>query len=112
MTYKFYAVAKGRKTGIFTTWGKVISLVEGFHGAIFQGFNTEAEATAFLIECLAISPTTVPPSPSPVISYCCYEENEILKNENEKLRKENEELKNRLYQITGLAQHINDLSLV
>lgn len=45
---KFYAVAKGRKTGIFTTWAQAESLVRGFHGARYKSFKTREEAQAFL----------------------------------------------------------------
>lgn len=45
---KYYAVAKGRKTGIFTTWGECERQVKGFSGAVFKSFETEAEAKRFL----------------------------------------------------------------
>lgn len=46
---KYYAVAKGRKTGIYTTWGDCESQVKGFSGAIFKSFSTEAEAKRFML---------------------------------------------------------------
>ncbi|WDP89158.1 MAG: ribonuclease HI [Desulfobacter sp.] len=45
---KFYAVAKGRQTGIFTTWAEAERQVKGFAGARFKSFKTEKEALAFL----------------------------------------------------------------
>lgn len=46
----FYAVAKGRKTGIFKTWGECSEQVKGFGGAIYKKFKTESEANAFIVE--------------------------------------------------------------
>jgi hypothetical protein len=41
---KFYAIRRGFKTGIFTTpWEETKKLVDGFKGAVYQGFK-EAEA--------------------------------------------------------------------
>ena len=45
---KYYAVKKGRKTGIFTSWDECKEQVNGFAGSIFQSFPSEAEAEAFL----------------------------------------------------------------
>lgn len=45
---KYYAVAKGRKTGIFTTWDDCQDQVKGFSGAVFKSFCTEKEAKRFL----------------------------------------------------------------
>ncbi|KRK96899.1 ribonuclease H [Secundilactobacillus odoratitofui DSM 19909 = JCM 15043] len=45
---KYYAVKKGRKTGIFTSWPETQQQVTGFPGAVFKGFKTQAEAQQFL----------------------------------------------------------------
>ena len=45
---KYYAVAKGRKTGIFTSWDDCQDQVKGFSGAVFKSFSTEKEAKRFL----------------------------------------------------------------
>lgn len=45
---KFYAVARGRKTGIFTSWPDAECQVKGFAGARFKSFKTKQEALAFL----------------------------------------------------------------
>ncbi len=45
---KFYAVAKGRTTGIFTSWPQAERQVKGFAGAKYKSFKTEKEALAFL----------------------------------------------------------------
>lgn len=45
---KFYAVKKGYKTGIFTSWSECQEAVSGYTNPIFKGFLTEEEAKAFL----------------------------------------------------------------
>ncbi len=46
MAKKFYVVWKGRKPGIFTTWGECKAQVDGFAGAKYKSFPTQAEAQA------------------------------------------------------------------
>ena len=48
MAKKFYAVKRGRKTGIFTVWAECSAQVQGFQGAVYKGFMTEAEARDWL----------------------------------------------------------------
>ena len=36
---KFYVVWRGRKVGIFQTWGETEALVMGFSGARFKSFD-------------------------------------------------------------------------
>ena len=45
---KFYAVAVGRKNGIFTQWPDAEAQVKGFAGAKYKSFATEKEALAWL----------------------------------------------------------------
>lgn len=45
---KYYAVAKGRKTGIFSTWNECKKNVHGFPGAKFKSFTTKKEAENFI----------------------------------------------------------------
>ena len=45
---KFYAVKKGKKTGIFSTWDECKDQVTGFKGAVYKSFKTLSEAEAFL----------------------------------------------------------------
>ncbi len=48
---KYYAVAVGRSTGIFTQWfgeGGAEKLVRGYTGAVYKGFPTIEEARAFI----------------------------------------------------------------
>lgn len=48
MAKKFYAVKRGRKTGLYTTWAECAAQVKGFQGAVYKGFMTEEEARAWL----------------------------------------------------------------
>ena len=48
MAKKFYAVKRGRKTGLFTVWVECAAQVKGFQGAVYKGFMTEEEARAWL----------------------------------------------------------------
>ncbi|MFH7319633.1 ribonuclease HI [Desulfurivibrio sp. D14AmB] len=45
---KFYAVAVGRVPGIYSTWPQAQRQVDGFAGARFKGFASQAEAVAWL----------------------------------------------------------------
>jgi ribonuclease HI len=44
----FYAVGKGRTTGIFTTWTECQESVKGFSGAMFKKFDTKGDAEGFI----------------------------------------------------------------
>lgn len=43
-----YAVAVGRKAGVYKTWAECSAQVDGFSGAKYKKFNTEVEADAFV----------------------------------------------------------------
>ena len=45
---KYYAVARGRQTGIYDTWSECQAQTSGFSGAIFKSFGTREEAQAFI----------------------------------------------------------------
>ncbi len=45
---KYYAVAVGRCSGIYTDWATAEKQVKGFAAAKFKGFPTKAEAEAWL----------------------------------------------------------------
>lgn len=46
---KYYAVAKGRQTGVFQApWAQVKQLVEGYPGARYKGFTTKQAALSWL----------------------------------------------------------------
>lgn len=47
MASKFYAVRKGKKTGIFLTWEECKRQVDGFSGAEYKSFKTKAEAEEY-----------------------------------------------------------------
>ncbi len=48
MGKKYYAVKKGRKTGVFTSWVECQMNVEGFSGAIFKSFSDYNAALQFI----------------------------------------------------------------
>ena len=48
ITKKYYAVAKGRKVGIFNTWDEVKDLVDGFPNSKYESFETLEEAQKYL----------------------------------------------------------------
>ncbi|HAS6762882.1 TPA: ribonuclease HI [Vibrio parahaemolyticus] len=59
MAKKYYVVWKGRESGIFTTWTKCKSLVDGFAGARFKAFPTLEEAeSAFGKKTKSTTPKT------------------------------------------------------
>jgi len=47
---KFYAVKKGRRPGIYSSWPECQEQIKGFSGAIFKSFPTKAEAEKFIQE--------------------------------------------------------------
>lgn len=50
MAGKFYAVRKGRQTGIFMTWEECKKQVDGYAGAEFKSFKIRSEAEGYLNE--------------------------------------------------------------
>ncbi len=72
---KYYAVAAGRSTGIFTDWPSAERQVKGFAGARFKGFADEASARAWLDKPAgggrpqtARPRTEKSPSPAPLVA--------------------------------------------
>ena len=45
---KYYAVRKGKKTGIFTNWDETKAQVSGYPGAQYKSFKAKADAEAYL----------------------------------------------------------------
>ena len=45
---KFYAVRRGRKRGVYTSWARAQEQVAGWPGADFKKFRTRAEAEAYV----------------------------------------------------------------
>lgn len=48
MAKKYYAVKKGRKTGVFETWDECKAAVSGFSGAAYKSFTSKEEAMDFV----------------------------------------------------------------
>ena len=46
---KYYAVRRGRKIGVFTSWDKCKEQVNGYENASFKSFATREEAEAFIL---------------------------------------------------------------
>lgn len=46
----FYAVAAGKKPGIYKSWPECQKAVNGFSGAIFKGFEFKSDAKAYMVE--------------------------------------------------------------
>lgn len=93
MAKKFYAVKRGRKTGIFTVWAECSAQVQGFQGAVYKGFMTEAEARDWLDGALdssapraaksgaAAKKSSVPPVEEPVdADYIIHTDGSCLRN--------------------------------
>lgn len=63
---KYYAVLKGKTTGIFTTWADCERQVKGFSGAIYKSFKTREEAeSALQLPEQGFLPSRKPPKPQP-----------------------------------------------
>lgn len=62
MPKKFYAVRKGKKTGIFFTWEDCKKQVTGFSGAEYKSFLTKEEAENYL------NKNTFAPSDKPLLA--------------------------------------------
>ncbi len=59
---KFYAVARGRRPGIYTSWagpGGALEQIEGYSGALYRGFRTREEAERWLKD-VTTSPSVLP----------------------------------------------------
>ena len=60
--YKYYAVVKGRKPGIYTTWGECKKQVWKYKNSMFKGFYTMEEARKYTDPQ---SQNAIPQSPNP-----------------------------------------------
>jgi len=45
---KYYAVKRGRETGIYDNWAECKAQVDGFNGPVFKSFPTREGAEAFM----------------------------------------------------------------
>jgi len=57
----YYAVHRGRKTGIYRSWHECDKQVTGYNGGLFKKFDSESEAAAF------VKHGTAAPLPPPVV---------------------------------------------
>ena len=92
MAKKYYAVKRGRKTGLFTVWGECAAQVQGFQGAVYKGFMTEAEARDWLageggasranVGALCIGKKSAAPAPAESIDadYIIHTDGSCLRN--------------------------------
>ena len=48
MSKKYYAVKRGRRTGIFTSWAQVKKQVDHYSRPVFRGFQTKSAAVRYL----------------------------------------------------------------
>jgi len=67
---KYYAVVKGTKPGIYTTWTECSKQVTGVSGSIFKSFPTKKEAEEYMTLDGVEIPKILPPAPcnSPINS--------------------------------------------
>ncbi len=61
MAEKFYAVKNGKVPGVYRTWEECRMQVNGYSGAVYKSFPTQAEAEAFLGKAQDISSKEVLP---------------------------------------------------
>ncbi|TPX56582.1 hypothetical protein PhCBS80983_g04430 [Powellomyces hirtus] len=62
---KFYAVRRGLKPGIYTSWGACESNTKSFKGAVYKRFSTRKEAESFIGEAIgALAPGLLPNQPA------------------------------------------------
>lgn len=68
---KYYAVAAGRRPGIYDNWPAAKAQVHGYTGAVFKGFPTREEAAAWLKKPARTS--TVKPGSNSGAKHCSAE---------------------------------------
>lgn len=59
---KYYAVKKGRISGIYTSWDDCKKQVQGFSGALYKSFNSVDEANAYMSKEAIIAANDLPAS--------------------------------------------------
>lgn len=89
---KYYAVYRGRSTGIFTAWNDCLESTRGFSGARFKSFNTEKMAQDWIDSLSRHAPKTKLDSIAPLAmkrrefvdkSQICCEEDEVAATSSE-----------------------------
>lgn len=68
---KFYAVQKGKKPGIYTSWDECKEQVNGYSGAVYKSFNNESDARKFLSSDGYEVKSKVKPSGIDITKYDC-----------------------------------------
>ena len=53
---KYYAVAKGRRPGIYDNWLEAKMQIDGFNGAVYKGFPSKKEAEDWMKRQGVVSP--------------------------------------------------------
>ncbi|XP_046455643.1 ribonuclease H1-like isoform X3 [Daphnia pulex] len=59
----FYAVARGRKVGIYPSWAECQSQIQGYPGAQFKKFSSQQEAEGFIQQRNSDTPEILPVKP-------------------------------------------------
>jgi ribonuclease HI len=59
MSKHYYAIVRGKKTGIYTSWTEAGPLVQNFSGALYKKFQTRGEAEQFIQKSTALSSNDV-----------------------------------------------------
>lgn len=55
----FYAIARGRVPGIYTSWNEAKRQIDGFNGAKYKKFETRDEAQEFITTFKVFKPTSI-----------------------------------------------------
>lgn len=55
MVNKYYAVRRGRKPGIYTSWSQCKSQIYGFASASYKSFTSKADAEAFMNDASSVN---------------------------------------------------------
>jgi ribonuclease HI len=55
----YYAIARGRKVGIYTNWNDAKKQIDGFRGAKYKKFATQQEAKQFIDDTPVVKQTTL-----------------------------------------------------
>lgn len=66
MPSKFYAVRKGRQSGIYHSWAECQNQINGFSGAEYKSFKTEAEALDYMAGAVRTMEVKVAPEDTAV----------------------------------------------
>lgn len=71
---KYYAVAKGRATGVFENWDDVLPLIQDLHSAVYKKFPTYEEAERYVRQYEELRARQVsdpdPKHPDTLVAFC------------------------------------------